>query len=275
MTNSTLCPCRNANGLCAQCLVKVGTSLRALPGLYTQCEEALASSTPGLGFMIRVSGSNTKGISLDPRIMEARRAIERVLSSWARLVADERGIRPPPAEGFKVPQLTRFLLVHLSWIAEHPAAPDFAREIHDLVSTARSSYHAVGDLMRVHSHECVVPGCPGTLMSGAGEAGGEPEIRCDAGHAWTVRQWLLLSRQLNAVDASSPRRTVSTRDAAIALGVGQGTIRQWARRGKLTRYGSGCRAEYDLDELTALAEARSLREDARPRKGCQTQRSQR
>lgn len=106
-------------------------------------------------------------------------------------------------------------------------------------------------------HDCVVPGCLGTLGVRVGR-GDQLEIRCESGHAWTAEQWLLLSRQLSGTtDGTRQRRRVSTKDAAIALGVSQATIRQWVRRGKLSRYGSACHAEYDIDELTALAEARS------------------
>ncbi|MER7488635.1 MerR family transcriptional regulator [Streptomyces sp. NPDC126497] len=48
-------------------------------------------------------------------------------------------------------------------------------------------------------------------------------------------------------------RTVPTELAALAVGVSPATIRKWASRGKLTRYGGPQRAEYDLDELRALA----------------------
>jgi hypothetical protein len=48
-------------------------------------------------------------------------------------------------------------------------------------------------------------------------------------------------------------RTVPTQLAAMAVGVSEATIRQWARRGKITRHGRPGRAEYDLDELLALA----------------------
>ncbi|MFF0169811.1 hypothetical protein [Streptomyces prasinus] len=50
------------------------------------------------------------------------------------------------------------------------------------------------------------------------------------------------------------RRTVSTELAALAMGVSEATIRKWASRGKITRYGRKQRAEYDLDELLALRE---------------------
>jgi phage terminase Nu1 subunit (DNA packaging protein) len=47
-------------------------------------------------------------------------------------------------------------------------------------------------------------------------------------------------------------RLVPTELAALAAGVSQATIRKWASRGKLTRYGTPGRAQYDLDELMEL-----------------------
>jgi hypothetical protein len=55
------------------------------------------------------------------------------------------------------------------------------------------------------------------------------------------------------------RRTVPTELAALALGVQKATIRKWASLGKITRYGTPGRAEYDLDELLALARQRNTR----------------
>jgi hypothetical protein len=57
--------------------------------------------------------------------------------------------------------------------------------------------------------------------------------------------------------ASRRRRTVPTQLAAMAAGVPEATIRKWASRGKIGRYGRPGRAEYDLDELLALAELRA------------------
>lgn len=52
--------------------------------------------------------------------------------------------------------------------------------------------------------------------------------------------------------ARSRRRTVPTDLAALAVGVSEAAIRKWASRGKLTRYGTPGRAQYDLDELFML-----------------------
>ncbi|ARQ69524.1 MerR family transcriptional regulator [Streptomyces marincola] len=55
---------------------------------------------------------------------------------------------------------------------------------------------------------------------------------------------------------AAPERTLPTELAALAVGVSEATIRKWASRGKITRYGSPRRAEYDLDELVAIAARR-------------------
>lgn len=52
--------------------------------------------------------------------------------------------------------------------------------------------------------------------------------------------------------ASGRRRTVPTQLAALAAGVSEATIRKWASRGKICRYGTPGRAEYDLDELMEI-----------------------
>jgi hypothetical protein len=60
------------------------------------------------------------------------------------------------------------------------------------------------------------------------------------------------------------RVIVPTKLAALAAGVPEATIRKWASRGKLTRYGRPGRAEYDLDELYELAAAAQQRGEPGP-----------
>ena len=54
-------------------------------------------------------------------------------------------------------------------------------------------------------------------------------------------------------------RTVPTELAALAAGVSTATIRKWASRGKLTRYGSRGKAEYSLDELREVMRANAAK----------------
>ena len=55
-----------------------------------------------------------------------------------------------------------------------------------------------------------------------------------------------------STEGRTRRRAVPTQLAALAAGVTEATIRKWASRGKLTRYGRPSRAEYDLDEILSL-----------------------
>lgn len=53
------------------------------------------------------------------------------------------------------------------------------------------------------------------------------------------------------------KRLVPTELAAMAAGVSTATIRKWASRGKLTRYGLPTRAQYDLDEIFVVTSKNS------------------
>lgn len=48
-------------------------------------------------------------------------------------------------------------------------------------------------------------------------------------------------------------RLVPTNVAALAVGVSEATIRKWVSRGKITRYGTPGRSEFDIEELTEIA----------------------
>jgi hypothetical protein len=52
-------------------------------------------------------------------------------------------------------------------------------------------------------------------------------------------------------------RRVPTELAALAMGVTEATIRKWACRRKITRYGGPQQAMYDLDELFQLTTRRT------------------
>lgn len=52
-------------------------------------------------------------------------------------------------------------------------------------------------------------------------------------------------------------RLVPTGLAALAAGVSSATIRKWASRGKIRRFGTPRRALYDLNELMLIVEGKS------------------
>jgi hypothetical protein len=52
-------------------------------------------------------------------------------------------------------------------------------------------------------------------------------------------------------------RVIPTQLAALATGVTEATVRKWASRGLITRYGSPGRAEYDIGELMEMSARRA------------------
>ncbi|UKD56965.1 MULTISPECIES: helix-turn-helix domain-containing protein [Amycolatopsis] len=224
----------------------VSAGLTALPLLYSRCEAALQPGRTG-GAVREHPGRRGTGLPFREAAFDARSRILGVLASWAGLVAAERHV---PAPRRNVPELVRFLAAHRDWLAGHPGGADFLDELSDLVSSATAALDDPRPAVPVGS--CPVGGCRAPVHLRPATA----TVACEAGHDLPPADWLDVRTR-----DDRRRRTVPTKEAALAVGVPEATVRQWARRGKLTRYGSARRAEYCLDELTSLR-AGQARSDA-------------
>ncbi|WP_275293487.1 hypothetical protein [Amycolatopsis sp. La24] len=225
----------------------VGAGLTALPLLYSRCEAALQPGRTG-GAVREHPARRGTGLPFREAAFDARSRILGVLASWAGLVAAERQV---PAPRRTVPELVRFLAAHRDWLAAHPSGADFLDELSDLISSATAALDDPRPAVPVGN--CPVGGCRAPVHLRPATA----TVACEAGHDLPPADWLDIRTQ-----EEHRRRTVPTKEAALAAGVPEATVRQWARRGKLTRYGSARRAEYCLDELTALRTG-----EARPHAG--------
>jgi hypothetical protein len=67
---------------------------------------------------------------------------------------------------------------------------------------------------------------------------------------------------MNGGNARPGKRLVPTGLAALATGVTSATIRKWASRGKISRFGTPRKALYDLDELMLLVVDRREKEES-------------
>jgi hypothetical protein len=235
-----------------------------LPAFYAELEQRLTTRPRQHPVLAPARGKRRTEISPSDDLLDTRSAARNVISSWARLVADERRVTPVRKTPWDITCAVLFLDAHLDWLLAHQAATEFVDEISDLMAAVGIQCEH-GALPRMPTYTCVVAGCEAKLRAALRRCGEHlaAEIRCGNGHAWTADQWLRLKRAMERREAPEPappsRSTVSTKAAALALGVPEGTIRQWARRGKLTRYGTGWHAEYDLRELCELAENREQR----------------
>jgi hypothetical protein len=180
--------------LCDACGAKALACLAALPGLYADCETALARRPrPGLG---RTGPRRrTTALPIDEAAANARSAILTVLACWSALVADERAVTRPARR--QAGELAAFLGRHADWLLAHPAAGEFAAEIGAVTKAARQAVHPRNE-QRVLLGQCPHRGCAEAVFATrvSGEPSGSRDVRCDADHSWPPHQWLLLSRQL-------------------------------------------------------------------------------
>lgn len=242
---------RRASGgarLCPGCLERFAGRLCELPTLYAHCESLLVGS--GKRRLERVSGGDVNGIVLGDDLVSARTRIVSVLASWAALVADERPVAVRPAR--LVPDLAVFLLKHLAWLAAHPAVRDAVGEIVEAVEAARAAL-GQGAPVEVDLGSCSLTGCDRPVRAAIDRAQSQTGrvVSCGAGHVVPPHEWLTLRER-----TAGSRRTLPAGLAALAAGVPAATVRKWASRGKLTRYGRPGRAQYDIEEIFGLVSAR-------------------
>jgi hypothetical protein len=143
----------------------------------------------------RVRGGLPSGISLNDAAVTIRTEMVTVLASWAGLVVEERQVGRPP--GRDVRALAKFLGVHVGWLAEHAAAADAAAEIAALVRAAEDML-APETTVRVELGPCGLRGCGGVVSVIVGRGGdlAPKMVKCDGGHIWPPRQWLLLKHKI-------------------------------------------------------------------------------
>lgn len=188
--------------LCASRVRQLEGDLRALPGLY---QESLHQVLPisRQTHRPRVSGSRNRD-NLNLTALDSRHGILTVLASWATFVADELGGAAPTGS---VPQLTRFLLRHLEWLTRQPPAADFADEIDGLRRELLRTLGSDPGEAHVPAWDCVVADCTGKITMPTQQVGNADRrsIRCSAGHAWQMHEWitlrLLMERRGKAVSA--------------------------------------------------------------------------
>ncbi|WP_053927488.1 hypothetical protein [Streptomyces chattanoogensis] len=159
--------------------------------LYEECEHSLQRARSGP--RERVSGSRAIGISLREDVVTARADILGVLASWAGTVAEARNVTGPGRRDVR--ELVRFLADNLDWLLGPATAGDFTSEIIEVSAAARRAAHP-DPVLRTALGVCPAPDCHSTLYSepAGSRTTGHHRIRCDAGHDWPPRQWLLLAR---------------------------------------------------------------------------------
>lgn len=143
------------------------------------------------------------GLSLDPRVILARHHARNNAATWARVIADERGIDLPDDT---MPAICDYLAKHLDWIAGERFARQFAADVaEDHADCRRLAYP--NPARRFELAPCPEPDCRGTLIAvlRPRDALLPAEIRCDVAgeddngqplHTWPADKWLTLGRRI-------------------------------------------------------------------------------
>ncbi|MFJ3671288.1 hypothetical protein ACIPSE_32985 [Streptomyces sp. NPDC090106] len=232
--------------LCPDCLRLLVTRLRELPGLHEDLADALGGALGARGDdpRERTSGGPVpSGLPFNAAAADVRADIVTTLSSWCGVVVEQRRV-PTPLR--TVGSLAALLVRHAPWLAAHPAAADFTREVARLVRAARRVAHHEAP-RRVTVGRCVAPGCAGRLST---ELGDRARIQCDTdpAHSWPGGRWTELRRAMRDTEAARDR-WLSAADVARLWSTSTGTVyrlaseQRWRRR---TRAGRTYYAETDV-----------------------------
>ncbi|MET9956825.1 hypothetical protein ABZ135_35490 [Streptomyces sp. NPDC006339] len=197
-------PAAAASRLCLDCHERLVRDLNRLPELYEECARHLDGSGGGDRALEKTSGGPLPGMPFNLRAADVRTSILAVLSGWASLVLEERGLAGPRRA---VGPLVHFLTRNGAWLAAHDAAGEASAEIAGLVRKALGVIDPATS-RRIAVGACVEPGCSGALTAVVQPR--RPQlpatITCgaDVSHHWVGHEWLQLSRRLGAAAATAP-----------------------------------------------------------------------
>ncbi|MFG2296245.1 hypothetical protein [Streptomyces sp. NPDC048603] len=189
--------------LCRSCQGRLTAGLGELAHLYEECGTVLGGARPDT-LREKTTGGVLPGLPFNGEAAEVRARMLSTLGSWSGLVAQARGVTPPPRT---VPRLTAFLLRHSQWLLAHTAAPEASEEVARLVRQGRRV--AFPDpTRRIRLGSCPEAGCTGTLELAfrTHTRAVSPGIQCDADaeHHWDSRRWSELSLVMDSVPVQAP-----------------------------------------------------------------------
>lgn len=222
--------------LCTRCADRLERHLAEMPARRDLLRTVLASGGTASG-----GNKPTKGEPPSPMrddVHDLLVALQATLTSWARLIAEERDLTDPT----DLRALSLWLLAQHAWALQQPWVDDFADEMHDIAKQAdRLTAH------RARWNRLPAP-CPDCDAHELGRWDGHDDVQCGSceqtlsGYAY---QRLIV---LGVTDL-----TVTAAQAAARLEVPRATFRGWAATGRVRPLGKvdGLH-RYDIRDIDAL-----------------------
>lgn len=238
-------PRRAVDGLylCEGCLTQLTGNLAQLPGLYDELAELLAV---GGQAGQRVSGSPGRPLPINLGVAEHRGQIQAVLSSWCRVVVDDRGFAPPDSD--EVVITAPWLANQAQWLAANQFANEVVHEIRKL--TGRAHKLRDPDRRLTTGERCrVVP-------EGAERCSGTVAMVISSDELWSARCDVCGPQEAEPYMRDKvPGRWVNVqRVQAFALHnhgvrVAGATVRDWVRRGRISSQEDQGKTWYELGSV--------------------------
>lgn len=233
------------DGYCCQtCADKLSRALGDVPALWEELDTVLTKQARYAAAEFR---RGEQALPFNPTASELGWALRNTLSTWCRLIAEERGKALPEEDS--PPAVARWLLSHVTWLRHHRAGAEAVEEITSVVKAIR---HAVDrPAPRVYAGPCA--DCGGDMF-------GKPDaavVQCrPCGLEYDVADMIAwMHSELRG-------KLVTAREATVLLGrmglpVQQKTIDKWVERKRLSVHSHGNEGVrlYLFDDLVELTAA--------------------
>lgn len=254
---------------CTRCAWRLKQALKNVPALEEDLPIVLARLTRYTDQPDWVRSSRTPALPFHDPASEAAWILRNTLTTWARLVAEERGHQPP---GNTLSGMANWLTGHIEWIRHHRAGYEAIDEITTAVHQAVRVTDRPSNRTTVAVGPCPELGCSGEIRAFIPAREDRPAFMvCDGcEQRWDSVMWLRLGRRVVAEETRRIAPYLDTAAAAAALGVTPRTIRRWivndpdrdvlgypagmgyAPSRRLTNHGTPARILLDLAEIEAI-----------------------
>lgn len=239
--------------LCGTCRNGLERDLHALPKLYEDLAQALATTSASGQ---RVTGTSSEPLPINPAVADHRDQIRHDLTWWTLYIADQRGLTLPAKT---VAKMADWLGLHVDWIAAHADAAEQCPPVfRALTGRARALLDpnrrlATGERCRNTPDDA--ERCTGTITM-VQRPDETWEARCGVCGSQEAAPYLhdRLAGRLVTID-----RAKAYALRAHGRTVTDATIRSWARRGHIRTTETDGAVWYDLGSIETYLTTRRER----------------
>lgn len=241
--------------ICTRCTRPLAVDLADIPELDHELDITV-SRRARIGAGGGGGRGNEKPLPVNLDADQHGRQLKQTLTSWAHLIADQRGI-PRPLDGLT--PAARWMVGHIEWLRHHPAAGDAVTEIREAVHQVRRAIDRPLD--RAYAGPCNE--C-GTALYGKPDAVEVACRGCATPDGATLvydlterRDWMLDAM----VDMELPAADIARALTSLVRPIAPALLYTWVKRKKLQPTGTDERGKtlFRLGDVAELMDATTLK----------------